>query len=371
LPFLNEKLAMEVSVVRFKRENRGDFVGELRKRVNQHFVDNGISKFGNLNMVLKSTFMLALYLVPLGILIFGQVQSFGFMITLWSFMGLGMCGIGLSIMHDANHGSYSKYKFVNKMMGYLLNLIGSYHMTWKIQHNVLHHSSTNVHDFDEDLDNQILRFSPNHKHRAIHKFQAYFAPFMYGLLSLYKMLSKDFEQISRFSRKKLLSGQSLTLRQAIFEITVNKILYLGFTLALPIVVMSLPWWQVLIGFGTMHIICGFILAIVFQSAHVQEENDFCMADEKGSLDNCFAIHQLNTTANFGTNSRLLTWLIGGLNFQVEHHLFPLICHVHYKDISHIVKETAADYDIKYKEYPTFWVAIKSHFKMMHKLGQAA
>ncbi|UXX79338.1 acyl-CoA desaturase [Reichenbachiella carrageenanivorans] len=358
-------------VVRFNRRHSTDFVNELHNRVNKHFTDNNISKFGNTNMQLKSAFMLAMYFIPFVLLISGVVQSFGVMFILWCWMGLGMCGIGLAVMHDANHGAYSKRKVVNNLMGYLLNVIGSYHVTWKIQHNVLHHSSTNVHEFDEDLNNQILRFSPNQKRKKINKYQAYYAPFLYGLLSLYKTFSKDFEQISRFNKKKLLKGQGLTLGKAVLQISINKVLYLGVTLALPMIVLNIVWWQVLIGFIAMHLICGLILALIFQSAHVLDNTDFFMADEEGTVDNCWAIHQLNTTANFAKKGKLFSWLIGGLNFQVEHHLFPNICHVHYDAISDIVKKTALDFNLVYNEHRTFFCAIKSHFRFLNKLGQVA
>lgn len=361
---------IDAPVVRFKGTHNTDFISELRQRVNKYFLDNNLSKFGNINMQLKTAFMLGLYFIPFLILILGSVQSFGTMIALWSVMALGMCGIGLAVMHDANHGAYSKRRVVNNLLGYLLNVIGSYHITWKIQHNVLHHSSTNVHEYDEDLNNQILRFSPNQKHRSINKYQAYYAPFLYGLLSLYKTFSKDFEQISRFNRNNLLKSQGLTLKNAILQITVNKLLYLGATLLLPMLVMSLPWWQILIGFITMHLICGLILALVFQSAHVLDSTNFYKADENGSIDNCWAIHQLSTTANFAKKGKLFSWLIGGLNYQVEHHLFPNICHVHYTVISDIVKRTANDFNIQYNEYATFFDAIKSHFRMLHRLGKA-
>jgi len=227
-----------------------------------------------------------------------------------------------------------------------------------------------VHEYAEDLNNQILRFSPNQPRRNINKYQAYYAPFLYGLLSLYKTFSKDFEQISRFNKNNLLSGQGVTLNGAVLQITLNKIIYLGATLALPMLILSMPWWQVLIGFLTMHFICGIILALIFQSAHVLDKTLFYQADESGSIDNCWAIHQMNTTANFAKKGRLFSWLIGGLNYQIEHHLFPNICHVHYENISDIVRGTAQDFDIQYNEFPTFFDAIKSHFRMLHLLGKA-
>lgn len=361
---------MDKSVVRFNREVDSDFVSQLRTRVNDYFVEKGISKFGNFNMVFKTFFILALYFIPFSILIFGGLSSVWGMLLMWGIMGLGMAGIGLSIIHDANHGSYSKHKIVNRAMGYLLNIVGTYHVTWKIQHNVLHHSSTNVHEYDDDLKINIMRFSPKQRHRRIFKFQAFYAPFFYGLLSLNKFLSKDFEQVFRYHKRKLLSSQGLTLSKAITQSVINKVVYVALTIALPMYVLDFAWWQVILGFFTMQFICGLILSLIFQSAHVLEKTKFYTADQKGNLENCWAVHQLNTTANFGANEKLFSWLIGGLNFQIEHHLFPNICHVHYREISKIVRSTAKEYGITYNEYPSFFSAVFSHFRMLNQLGRA-
>ncbi|MFY0625940.1 MAG: acyl-CoA desaturase [Reichenbachiella sp.] len=360
---------MELPVVRFNREEGADFVSELRKRVNDYFVDNNLSKFGNSNMVVKTIFMLTLYFVPFGFIISGMIESFWFMMFLWFVMGLGMCGIGASVVHDANHGSYSRNKWINHFLGSMLNLVGSYHVTWKIQHNVLHHSSTNVHDFDQDLDNPFMRFSPFQERKKIFKFQAYYAPFLYGFMSLNKMFN-DFGQIIEYKKKKLLTGQGVTIQKAMIQNAIGKLVYLGVTLVLPIILLDMAWWQIVIGFFVMHFVCGLMLSLIFQAAHVIEKTSFYTADEESSLDNCWAIHQLNTTANFAKNSRWLSWLIGGLNFQVEHHLFPHICHVHYQNISEIVKRIAKEYNIEYHEYPTFFSGIRSHFKMLNQLGRA-
>ena len=140
-------------------------------------------------------------------------------------------------------------------------------------------------------------------------------------------------------------------------------------LVLPIVVMSAPWWVITLGFFMMQFICGVILALVFQAAHVLEETTFCVPDTEGNVESNWAIHQMQTTANFAHGGRIFSWFIGGLNYQIEHHLFPNICHVHYKDLSVIVKQTAEEYGVPYIEFPTFYSALKSHFKFLHKLGK--
>jgi len=362
---------MGAKSVKFNKESQPEFFKVLMKRVNQHFKDNNISKHANLNMKIKTVFMLCLYFVPLGFLLSGTITSFGQMMITWLVMGFGMSGIGLSVMHDANHGSYSKHKWVNNILGMVLSFMGGYHINWKIQHNVLHHSYTNIHEFDEDIDKGVMRFSPNQERKSIFKYQLFYAPFLYGIMTIYWFIAKDFQQLLRYRKKELLEGQGLTFNQALMHIIVLKVMYFILTVALPIYMISLPVWQVLVGFLVMHFICGLILALIFQPAHVIEETSFFKTDEHGSVENNWAIHQLRTTANFANKSTFFSWFVGGLNFQIEHHLFPHICHVHYKNISKIVKKTAKEFNIPYHEHETFLGAVVSHFTLLHQLGTGA
>lgn len=359
---------MKTNVVNFNRHDQPEFYKELRQRVNNYFKENNISRYANTNMKIKTVFMLCLYFVPLGLMITGAVNSLGWVLMLWILMGMGMSGIGLSVMHDANHGSYSRNKTVNRALGFLANFLGAYHINWKIQHNVLHHSFTNVEGFDEDIETPIMRFSPNQKRRSFYKFQIFYAPILYGLMTINWFLTKDFLQLSRFNKKNLLASQGLNMKKALWQVVFNKVWYLGLTLILPMIMVDLPWWQILLGFLLMHYICGLTLALIFQPAHVLEETSFYKTDENGSVENNWAIHQMRTTANFANKSVLFSWFIGGLNYQVEHHLFPNICHVHYRKISNIVKETAKDFNVPYYQHKTFLGALKSHFSLLHQLG---
>ncbi len=359
---------MNIPIVRFNVKDRPEFFKELRKRVDQYFRDNDLSRHANLNMKLKTVFMLGLYFVPLILMITGVVSSFWTMMVLWVLMGFGMSGIGLAIMHDANHGSYSKNRKVNNVLGYLVNFLGAYHVNWKIQHNVLHHSFTNVTGFDEDIDNPVMRFTPNQKRKKIFRFQAFYAPFFYGIMTLYWLISKDFQSLVKYRKEGLLAGQGLTFKKAMAQVIFNKIWYLSLTLILPVIMIDLPWWHILLGFLLMQFICGLLLALIFQPAHVIEETDFYVPDSNNSLENNWAIHQMRTTSNFANKSIIFSWLIGGLNYQIEHHLFPNICHVHYRKISTIVKETAKEFNVPYYQHRTFLGAIKSHFLLLNELG---
>ncbi len=359
---------MSVPTVRFNKKDRPEFYKELNRRVNKYFKDNQLSKKANFNMKFKTAFMVALYFIPLAMILTASVTTFWPVFLTYVFMGFGMSGIGLSIMHDANHGAYSNNKKVNHALGYLINFIGGYHITWQIQHNVLHHSFTNIHGHDEDLDQNVMRFSPDQKRKPIFKYQAYYATFFYGLLSIYRYLVKDLQQLIRYNQKELLAQQGHSFKLTFIELIVTKSLYLVSTLILPIMILDLPWHLILFSFFIMHFIAGLILALIFQPAHILEETDFYVTDEKGSVENNWAIHEMRTTANFANGSRWFSWLIGGLNFQVEHHLFPHVCHVHYRNISGIVKTTAEEYDVPYHQHTTFYDALRSHYTMLHKLG---
>jgi len=160
----------------------------------------------------------------------------------------------------------------------------------------------------------------------------------------------------------------LSLQKAILQVAFNKIWYLGLFVALPIMLIGLVWWQTLLGFMLMHFICGLILALVFQPAHVVGEVDFYETDGEGSVENNWAIHQLLTTSNCANGSIAFSWFVGGLNFQIEHHLFANICHIHYRKIAPIVKQTALEYGLPYHEHRTFLGALKSHFMLLNDLG---
>lgn len=204
---------MKAAIVNFNKHDRPEFIKEVRRKVNQYFKENNISKHANLNMKIKTVFMLSLYFVPMTLMLTGIVSSFWPVFAMWILMGLGMSGIGLAIMHDAIHRSYSKNQKVNNMLGYLLNLLGGYHINWRIQHNVLHHSYTNIEGFDDDIENEYTRFSPHQKNKAFFKYQMFYSPFLYGIMTLYWFF-KDFKTIVRYNDRHLLEPQGLTLKKS-------------------------------------------------------------------------------------------------------------------------------------------------------------
>tara|TARA_B100000674_G_scaffold438677_1_gene400339 strand:+ start:9081 stop:10166 length:1086 start_codon:yes stop_codon:yes gene_type:complete len=361
---------MRQTTVKFDKNFPSDFSKVLKKRVNDYFNKNNIDRFGNFNMFFKSFVMLSMFFGPFYLIASSMVLNTWFVIGLWCLMGVGMAGIGLSIMHDGNHGAFSRNKIVNRAMGLTLNLVGGSAKLWKLQHNVLHHTFTNVEGLDEDIDGPgFLRFSPHSEHKPIHKYQHVFFIFAYGLMTFGWVMWKDYLQIFRFRKKGLVKEREF--KKELLIIIFWKLFYFSYILVVPIFILKLPVLTTLIGWFLMHYVCSIILSLIFQLAHVMPEIDFPEPNENEIIENNWEIHQLQTTANFSQKSRLFSWYIGGLNYQIEHHLFSGICHVHYRKISKIVKETAKEYNIPYYTNGSFFKAIGMHYRILKKFGQAA
>ncbi len=357
-----------IKPIRFISQDKSQFYNTLHARVDSYFKENNLSKHANAGVIIKTIILLSAYLIPLFLIVWLQ-PALGWSLALWAFMGVAMAGVGMGVMHDSIHGAYSVNPRINELLGYSLILLGGSISNWKWQHNHLHHTFTNITHYDDDIaDKPGLRFSPHTELRSAHRSQWLHAIFIYSLTTLYWVVAKDFAQFVRYRRigvNKNSASQNRVLLAQIFGI---KIFYLSVFLALPMLV-GIPVLEVLAGFLMMHFICGIILTIIFQLAHSVEETTHPLPNEKGIVENEWAIHQLNTTVNFSRRNRLLSWYVGGLNYQVEHHLFPKICHVHYPRISGIVERTAAEFNVPYLEHKTFGHALRSHFAALRKFGK--
>jgi linoleoyl-CoA desaturase len=321
---------------------------------------------------LKPHLCWALYALPYLLIVTGWVSGVFLTLSMVVLMSLGLSGIGLCVMHDANHGAYSRRAWVNSMMGYSLNAVGASCFNWKVQHNVMHHTYTNVYGSDEDIGSRgVLRLSPRAKWRKFHKYQFIYAWFLYGFMTLLWMFFKDFEQLIRYQKSGFLKRQKTSAFKEWSILIGTKIFYIGYLFVIPVLFTPWQWWQVILGIMLMHYITGFMLAIIFQPAHVIEGTVFPEPDQNNTLRENWTIHQLRTTTNFANGNPVITWLVGGLNYQVEHHLFPGVCHVHFPRIASIVRATALEYDLPYKSVKTFSQALKGHLRMLKHLGQSS
>ncbi len=363
---------MTSTQIKFSNKTQTDFVNELRNQVKDYFESGGISKYGGYRIVLKSIFMFSLYLIPYFLMVTGVVTRPDQIFLLWIIMGFGTAGIGMAVMHDANHRSYSKYQSVNRILSYSLNFLGGFAPTWQYQHNTLHHGFTNIDGFDEDIDaGKMFRFSPNKPLYKIHKFQQFYAWFFYGLMTFTWTLDKDFKQIYRYRKEGVVLSQNKSFGSLLAELIISKVIYYGYLLVIPILFLPVPWWLVVFFYFCMHLISGFILGIIFQTAHVMPSSEYPLPDDNGTIENNWAIHQLLTTTDYSPHNRVFSWFIGGLNYQVEHHLFANISHIHYHNISAIVQRTALKYHLPYHVRKSFPRALYDHFRMLKTLGTPA
>ncbi len=360
---------METNIVKFSRKDPTQFFKILNKRVNEYFKENRIKKTGNWRLYIKSAIMFALLLSPYFlILTLGLPNWANLLLTM--VMGVGMAGVGMNVMHDGNHGSFSSKKWVNRIMGSSIYILAGNVYNWQVQHNVLHHTYTNIHEHDEDMDSRgVLRFSEHSKWRRFHRFQHYYSIFLYGLLTFNWAITADFKQMTRYTRRKLSYGRLPNPFVNWSVLLITKITYVIVWIVLPMLILDIAWWKILIGFFVMHYVAGVILSVVFQLAHVVDQAETPLPEKDGTMKNTWAIHQLKTTVNFGTKNRIVNWFTGGLNHQVEHHIFPHISHIHYTKISKIVKQTAAEFNLPYNEYKTTRKAIISHFRHLRDLGK--
>lgn len=356
--------------VKFAKRDKAMFFKTLHARVNSYFEENKIKKTGNYKLYIKTGVMLTLYLLPL-ILIITKVVSGPLILVMFAIMGIGTAGIGLGIMHDANHGTFSNNKIINRIFGYSMNILGGSSFTWKVQHNFLHHTYTNIYQLDEDIeDKPFIRLSPHGKLKGYHKFQHVYAPFLYSLATLSWVIIKDFRQLVQYNLNGLTKKAGFSPVLESIAMVLSKSAYFIAIIGLPIM-MGAAWYYVIPGFVLAHLIAGFIITVIFQLAHVVEGPEHHDALETPVLENTWAIHQLTTTANFARRRKLLSWFVGGLNYQVEHHLFPNISHVHYPKISEIVRKTVAEFDLPYYEFTRFRDAFASHLKVLKGFGNPA
>lgn len=368
----NENNSMQSTKISYSNKNNSEFIKELKANVADYFEKNKISKYGNTSLFLKTIFMFILYFGPYALMMAGIIESWLGVFFCWVLIGFGKAGVGMGIMHDANHRTYSKNARLNKLMSKTMFLVGGFPANWQRQHNTMHHGFTNIDGRDEDINpsTSIVRLSPHKPLKKVHRYQYLYAWFLYGLMTILWITTKDFSQLSRYKKQGLSLSNGKSYTYLYVSMISAKVLYYIFFLVLPLIVLPFAWYWILLFFFTMHFTTGLILGLVFQSAHVTPTSEYPLPNDQGTIENSFAIHQLLNTANFAPKNKVLSWLIGGLNHQVEHHLFPGVCHVHYNAISKMVKEMTNKYKLPYHEYSSFYVAVIEHTRMLKQLGRA-
>jgi len=349
-------------------DNRNNqFYQSLKLSVDEYFETNGIKRTGDWRLYIKTiTLIGAAIAMYCGLIFFPVTPLLALLIC--ALMGFTFASIGFSVMHDANHGSYSTKSWLNDLIGLSANALGASSFFWKQKHNIIHHTYTNVDGIDDDIaKSPIIRQCETQKWVPAHKVQHLYLVPVYALSSIFWLFFMDF---TKYFTRKIYTTEAwkmTTKNHVIFWAT--KICYFVFYMIIPMIVWGFGPW--LLGFLLLHVVMGLTLSLVFQLAHVVENTEFenVALDETKHIETAWAEHQIKTSSNFSMDNRVISWFVGGLNFQIEHHLFPKVSHIHYPAISKIVIEKCAEFNLPYNNYSTITGAIASHFRVMRMLGR--
>jgi linoleoyl-CoA desaturase len=352
---------------KFRNSAGSTFHQELKKRVNNYFLETKKLPTGDISLYFKAVLFWTLYVALYIHVVFFTADSVWITIFECLAMGALTSFIGFNVMHDGGHGSFSHSKFWNKIAAFSVNGLGASALMWNNKHNIVHHTYTNIDGVDDDIEiKPLLRMCPTQKRYFIHRFQHIYVWFLYTLLLIVWVFVSDYKKYF-LKRVGVVPIKKFSAFDH-FAFWTAKIGYYFMMIALPIYMLGFTNW--LIGFLTITMFSGLILSVVFQLAHTVEETAFPVPAANNDIENEWAIHQIETTANFATRNKLVSWLVGGLNFQIEHHLFPKISHIHYPSISKIIKDTCDEFDVKYIEYKRTRDALVSHLSYLKRMGAA-
>jgi len=356
--------------INYAHQEGQDFSQALKSRIRAYFEENKRSRKGDALLIQKSIPILLIWLLPYFLILTVEMNEW-LMLLLCGVIGLGFFLAGSSIMHEGCHGTFSSKPWLNKLAANSMYLLGGDKLIWLVGHNELHHAYTNIPEHDIDLESGagLLRFSEEMEWKPKHQYQQYYAFMLYSLLTITWMFLTDFLKLYKFSQLKLIRKNSDLPAKNWIQMVLIKLGVWFFWLGTPILVLDLAVWKILFGFAFLHLVAGIALTLVFQLAHLTEVSEMPLADEEGNIGNNWFVHQLYTTANWAPKSKIAHWLTGGLNHQIEHHLFPGISHVHYPALAPIVKQTAQEFGIPYFEYESFGKALTAHYQHLKEMGR--
>jgi linoleoyl-CoA desaturase len=283
---------------------------------------------------------------------------------------VAVVAVATGVMHDGNHGAFSRSTRVNHMAGWTSDLLGGSSFLWRFKHNSLHHLNTNVVGYDTDIDQApFARLAPQQRWRPWHKYQHIYMWVLYGFLTLNWFLLSDFMTL----RKGRVGTHELPTRprkRDIAVIVAGKLAHLGWALVIPMAFH--PWWGVLAFYLACSWSVGFLLANIFQLAHCVDLAEFMTPDApRRGAD--FELHQLRTTVDIRCAvpvvRRFVRWIMGGLDCQIEHHLAPRLPHTTYASIAPRLEEACGERGIAYRVHPSLGAAVRSHARWLRKMGQ--
>jgi linoleoyl-CoA desaturase len=335
----------------------------LRRRLENFFADQKISPKADRSMWLKVA-------VGLSVLLGSWIAIYALRPDSWKFVALYLLGglaqtfLLLNIAHDSNHNAISSVPSVNKLLNYVFDVCGISSYMWRILHHRGHHSCINLQGEDDALTGRgIFRFTPHEPRRPVHRFQHIYGLFFYALFSLDYVFVRDFEAFF-FPTHDYLKRTRHPVREYVV-LFVGKGLYLTYMLVLPVAVLGKSFLLVALSFVMVHLIIGMTVSLVFQTTHTVDTTYF--PADRSEFDNG-VYHIFATTADYATENPVVGWLTGGLNHHIAHHLCPFVCHTHYAPLTRIVKQTAEEFGVPYRQHPTMTRAIWHHLILLKQLG---
>ena len=350
--------------LRFTQQHK--FQKALNERVQAYLRENHLPARDVPAMYLKTGITLAWWLAAYLLLLLGHFSPW-VNLALCIVWGMAIAAVGFNIMHDSNHGGYSDNPNINKIISLSAEMLGMSGFRWRVKHNVWHHTYTNIAGFDDDVEAYgLMRLTPRDPWKPLHKGQAWYFPLVYAFTAFDFIIKDLMMAVAGKTDANHIYPRMNALDQVIFW--GGKLFFFAIMFAIPLQIY--PWWQVLIGFFIVMMTAGVVMSIVFQLAHINGDAAFPVpVGSPAHIENEWAVFQIETTADFAPRNFLLNWYIGGLNYQIEHHLLPHICHINYPRLAPIVRATCEEFGIRYQCYPTWREAFACHWRELRLLGQ--
>jgi linoleoyl-CoA desaturase len=347
-------------------ESGGAFIRETRREVQDYLSDAGNRRSGYVRLYAKAPVAVGLLVTSwVAMVVLGR----GNPVILLCLAGITLGAIltAFCIQHDANHGAYFNKRQYNHVLGWTSDaVLGISSYSWRVKHNVAHHTYTNVDGFDDDVTQvPLARFTPSQRPRPWYRFQHFYIWPLYMFMGLRWQTLGDMRALVRGK-----VGRSLIRPPKgwnLVGIVAGKLIFLGWAIIVPLLIF--PWWQVLVAYVSFSMVLSLVMATTFQLAHCVEEASFASADELNATKRVWAVHEVETTVNFCSRNPVLTWLLGGLNYQIEHHLFPNVPHTHYPQIAKIVRRNCLEHGVRYTSQPSLRAALRSHFVHLRRMGR--
>ncbi len=348
--------------IRFKKESKDqEFQAELYRRVNAYFAENNLSKTANHQAILKAILLSLFYLGLTVSMYFAPTIAYYYLIN--GLLGMLTIFVALNIAHDAAHNVFSSRRGVNDLLLYTFDILGASGYMWRLKHVHSHHPHVNIPNMDGDIkQSQLVRIFPDAPFLRLHKYQYLYMPVLYLFYTLVWLLFRDFKDYIRTH----ISGKPEITHPPIeyVKLVIGKLFFFGRMVVLPMIILPYSGWQILIGFIIFHFCASLTVAMALISAHIGEDSVYPAPDADGNMEYSWIRHQIITTCDFGTQSKLLTHLFGGFNHHIIHHLCPNICHIHYPPLTAVLKQTCQEYEMPYQSNPTLLDAMLSHLRFL-------